>query len=83
MRCVCVSARGASHERREGPDDEKILVDYPVAGRRRGLVRGAVMDWDGVEVRVLVDATRPVAAEDGRSAIQEMEAAGAFLEAEG
>lgn len=48
-------------------------------------VRATVLDAlrAGLEVRVLVDATRPVAEEDGRSALQEMEAAGAFLEAEG
>ena len=48
-------------------------------------VRATVLDAlrAGLEVRVLVDATRPVAAEEGRSALDEMESAGAFLEVEG
>jgi nicotinamidase/pyrazinamidase len=48
-------------------------------------VRATVLDAlrAGLEVRVLVDATRPVAAEEGRSALDEMESAGAILEVEG
>jgi nicotinamidase/pyrazinamidase len=47
-------------------------------------VRATVLDAlrAGLEVRVLVDATRPVEAEDGRSALVEMESAGAVLEVE-
>jgi nicotinamidase/pyrazinamidase len=47
-------------------------------------VRATVLDAlrSGLAVRVLVDATRPVAAEDGRSALDEMESAGAILEVE-
>ena len=47
-------------------------------------VRATVLDAlrAGLEVRVLVDATRPVAAEEGRGALGEMESAGAFLEVE-
>ena len=48
-------------------------------------VRATVLDAlrAGFEVRVLVDATRAVAEEDGRSALEEMESAGAILEVEG
>jgi nicotinamidase/pyrazinamidase len=48
-------------------------------------VRATVLDAlrAGLEVRVLVDATRPVTAEEGRRARSEMEAAGAILEVEG
>jgi len=48
-------------------------------------VRATVLDAlrAGLEVRVLVDATRPVTAEGGRSALEEMESAGALLEVEG
>jgi nicotinamidase/pyrazinamidase len=48
-------------------------------------VRATVLDAlrVGLEVRVLVDATRPVTAEGGRSALVEMESAGAILEVEG
>ena len=37
----------------------------------------------GLEVRVIVDATRPVSVENGRRARDEMESAGAILEVEG
>lgn len=48
-------------------------------------VRATVLDAlrAGLEVRVLVDATRPVTAGEGRRAQGEMEAAGAILEVEG
>jgi len=48
-------------------------------------VRATVLDAlrAGLEVHVLVDATRSVAAEGGRSALDEMKEAGAFLEVEG
>ena len=48
-------------------------------------VRATVLDAlrAGLEVRVLVSATRPVAAEQGRAALEEMESAGAALEVEG
>jgi nicotinamidase/pyrazinamidase len=48
-------------------------------------VRATVLDAirAGLEVRLLVDATRAVTAEGGRSALEEMEAVGAFLEVEG
>ena len=48
-------------------------------------VRATVLDalGAGLEVRVLVDATRPVAAEQGRSALEEMESGGAILEVDG
>jgi nicotinamidase/pyrazinamidase len=48
-------------------------------------VRATVLDAlrAGFEVGVLVNATRPVAAEEGRSALDEMVSAGAFLEVEG
>jgi len=48
-------------------------------------VRATVLDAlrAGLEVGVLVDATRPVAAEEGGRALDEMESAGAFLEVEG
>jgi nicotinamidase/pyrazinamidase len=48
-------------------------------------VRATVLDAlrAGLEVRVLVNATRPVTAEGGRSALGEMEKAGAILEVEG
>jgi len=47
-------------------------------------VRATVLDAlrAGLEVRVLVDATRPVAEEEGRVALDEMESAGAVLEVE-
>jgi nicotinamidase/pyrazinamidase len=47
-------------------------------------VRATVLDAlrAGLEVRVLVDATRPVAEEGGRVALDEMESAGAVLEVE-
>jgi nicotinamidase/pyrazinamidase len=47
-------------------------------------VRATVLDAlrAGLEVRVLVNATRPVAAQRGRSALDEMESAGAILEVE-
>jgi nicotinamidase/pyrazinamidase len=47
-------------------------------------VRATVLDAlrAGLEVRVLLDATRPVSAEGGRHARDEMESAGAILEAE-
>ncbi len=48
-------------------------------------VRATVLDAlrVGLEVRVIVDATRPVSVEDGRRASDEMESAGAILEVEG
>ena len=48
-------------------------------------VRATVLDAlrAGLEVRVLVDATRPVTAGEGRRAQDEMRAAGAILEVEG
>jgi nicotinamidase/pyrazinamidase len=48
-------------------------------------VRATVLDAlrEGFEVRVLVDATRAVAEEGGRSALREMESAGATLEGAG
>ena len=48
-------------------------------------VRATVLDAlrAGLEVRVIVDATRPVSAENGRRARDEMESAGAILEVEG
>jgi nicotinamidase/pyrazinamidase len=48
-------------------------------------VRATVLDAlrAGLEVRVLVDATRPVAAGEGKRALDEMESAGAFLEVDG
>jgi nicotinamidase/pyrazinamidase len=48
-------------------------------------VRATVLDAlrAGLEVRMLLDATRPVSAEDGRRARDEMESAGAVLEVEG
>jgi nicotinamidase/pyrazinamidase len=48
-------------------------------------VRATVLDAlrAGLEVRVLVDATRPVTAEEGRRALDEMRAAGALLEGGG
>ena len=48
-------------------------------------VRATVLDAlrAGLEVRVIVDGTLPVAAEEGRRALDEMESAGAFLEVEG
>jgi nicotinamidase/pyrazinamidase len=48
-------------------------------------VRATVLDAlrAGLEVRVLLDATRPVSAEGGRRARDEMRSAGAILEVEG
>ena len=48
-------------------------------------VRATVLDAlrVGLEVRVIVDATRPVSVENGRRARDEMESAGAILEVEG
>jgi nicotinamidase/pyrazinamidase len=48
-------------------------------------VRATVLDalQAGLEVRVIVDATRPVVAEEGRRALEEMKSAGAFVEVEG
>ena len=48
-------------------------------------VRATVLDAlrAGLEVRVLVDATRPVTEEGGRTALEEMASAGAVLEVEG
>jgi nicotinamidase/pyrazinamidase len=48
-------------------------------------VRATVLDAlrAGLEVRVLLEATRPVSAEGGRRARDEMESAGAILEVEG
>lgn len=47
-------------------------------------VRAGVLDAlrHGFDVRLLVDATRPVGADAGRRALEEMAAAGAILEAE-
>jgi len=48
-------------------------------------VRATVLDAlrAGLEVRLLVDATRPLSEEGGRRALEEMESAGAILEVEG
>jgi nicotinamidase/pyrazinamidase len=48
-------------------------------------VRATVLDAlrAGFEVGVIVNATRPVAAEEGRRALDEMVSAGALLEVEG
>jgi nicotinamidase/pyrazinamidase len=48
-------------------------------------VRATVLDAlrAGLEVRLLVDATRPLSEEGGRRALEKMESAGAILEVEG